>query len=219
MESSSPPDNPDSETSSGVHSNESGEHLLYGATTHQTTSKCPETKEAKDKVRWKSCSLHRCVRPFSAEAQTNANKYYSLNPNLSSVHEPYGTKPVCSHISQMKNSSEATLVICRKLQPFKIGESVYPTTTEEQFGRSTNMRMSSFTEHSTFVTVPYCTPSFAGKGVYTHTTMSVLPELQSVSQGFKLNQNSLYTRQHTTIPSHHKTVELCPKKEQRVAKQ
>lgn len=235
MESSnSPPDHPDSETSSGVHSNESGDHQIFNcgnqqqntifpentSTSSNSSNKLPGSKVVppptvpetiSQNLKWKSCSLHRCTRPDSAENSAIAtNKYYSLNPGVSVLQEQLLKKSICPHnLNQSKNSSEDTLVICRKLQPFKLGENGCSTpTVDEQFGRSTNMRMSSFehkfkSNHCTFSNI-----SFASKNIYTQCPST------SVNQGNFNNapnngqNNPLYQRQHTTIPSHHNGVEL-----------
>lgn len=227
MESSnSPPDHPDSETSSGVHSNESTDQQLYNcnqqSSSFQEPNKLPGTKvvpppivpeQVRENLKWKSCSLHRCVRPDSIEnSSVVTNKYYSLNPSISVLQEQLLKKSICPHnLNQSKNASEDTLVICRKLQPFKLGDNgcVTTPTADEQFGRATNMRMSSFehrfrSNHSTFANISF---NSAGKNIYTQCPSSSVT--QADYTGTNISQtNALYQRQHTTIPSHHNGVEL-----------
>ncbi|KAI4461529.1 protein tincar [Holotrichia oblita] len=227
MESSnSPPDHPDSETSSGVHSNESADQQLFTCnqqnTTFQEPSKPPGTRvvpsptvpeQIRESLKWKSCSLHRCVRPDSVDSSASVtNKYYSLNPNISVLQEQLLKKSICPHnLNQSKNASEDTLVICRKLQPFKLGESgcVTSLSVDDQFGRATNMRMSSFehkfkSSHGTFSNISF---NGSNKNIYTQCPSTSVT--QANYNGSNISQpNALYQRQHTTIPSHHNGVEL-----------
>nr|XP_022917978.1 uncharacterized protein LOC111427199 [Onthophagus taurus]XP_022917979.1 uncharacterized protein LOC111427199 [Onthophagus taurus] len=214
MESStSPPDHPDSETSSGVHSNESNEHhcnqqninFQEARQQQQVLAQQPQQRVIlepdRERLKWKSCSLHRCTRPESMDSSQIASKYYSLNPTGNGIHEQYVRRSICPHnLSQAKNSSEDTLVICRKLQPFKLGESGLSSSVDDQFGRSTNMRMSSFENkfkhHTTFSTGPL----LVNKANYVQPPSAP----NTTNPG---NTGNLYQR-HTTIPSHHNGIEL-----------
>lgn len=125
----------------------------------------------------------------------------------------------------LENSTENTVVIRRKsIKPNIIDIQQIPVIKEEPFGRSTNMRMTSFTEHNDLskiqassATLPhYPTQPIPQPTTYPHCSTMPLPH-NSGSQSAAATPNlgtgtscNVYPRQHTTIPTHHNGVRLFP---------
>lgn len=124
----------------------------------------------------------------------------------------------------LENTTENTVVIRRKTtKPSVIDNQQIPVITEEPFGRSTNMRMTSFTEHNDLkniqassATLPhYPTQPMAAPAPYPHCSTMPLPHNNSQSNVPPPNlvagtSCNVYPRQHTTIPTHHNGVRLFP---------
>ncbi|GLV44477.1 tincar [Carabus blaptoides fortunei] len=127
----------------------------------------------------------------------------------------------------LENSAENTVVIRRKsIKPNVIDIQQIPVIKEEPFGRSTNMRMTSFTEHNDLgkiqassATLPhYPTQPIPQPATYPHCSTMPLPHnsgSQSATAATTPNLGTgtscnVYPRQHTTIPTHHNGVRLFP---------
>ncbi|XP_050596298.1 protein tincar isoform X4 [Bombus affinis] len=127
----------------------------------------------------------------------------------------------------LENPNEATVVIRRKLSRTKLTEPLNPN--EEPFGRSTNMRMTSFTEsndirvHATSATLPHYPTQPAV--TYPHCSTMPLPHASHSMAGSHMGGSSgscgsvprhafvppqvhSSVPAHTTLPSHHNGVRL-----------
>lgn len=186
--STSPPEPPGSnhsETSSGVHSNDS-DHK----TTRRATS-VVDLVQNREEIRWKSSSLQR----------------NTPNPSTS---PPPDTSPVI-----LENPAESTVVIRRKVlrPPVDVVQGV--GVKEEPFGRATNMRMTSFMEktdlgsiQASSATLPHF-PTQPVQSVYAHCSTMPLPQHNIPNQNLVAgNSCNVYPRQHTTLPTHHNGVKL-----------
>ncbi|XP_068897552.1 protein tincar isoform X2 [Tenebrio molitor] len=195
--SSSPPEPPGSnhsETSSGVHSNDSADHK----STRRATS-VVDLVQNREEIQWKSCSLQR-----------NTPNPASTSP------PPFVPKPDPGVI--LENPAESTVVIRRKVsRPIAVDVVQGVGVKDEPFGRATNMRMTSFMEkndlgsiQASSATLPHF-PTQPVQSVYAHcSTMPLpqhtnLPNAQSLAGG---NSCNVYPRQHTTLPTHHNGVKL-----------
>ncbi|XP_065155259.1 protein tincar-like isoform X2 [Atheta coriaria] len=169
----SPPDPPGSnhsETSSGIHSNESSEHpptsypcspppttmsTVPGITTNQHTRRATSVADLqqpmKEEIQWKSCSLQRGMAPptsasfqqFASSPSTNS-VYGYCNPNGNAN---YVNSADLDHNVILENPNDETVVIRRKaVRPKTTDVTSTPIIKEEPFGRATNMRMTSFTD-------------------------------------------------------------------------
>ncbi|XP_015113177.1 protein tincar isoform X2 [Diachasma alloeum] len=155
-----------SETSSGVHSNVSNvSHTSAGshqrrATSVDDLSGIPngpgDFSGTRDENHWRSCSLQRGIQPPA-----------SRNKDFIATVVQNGIVATCQPFSQyrngdnkvappqaagcpaiiLENANEATVVIRRRLSRPKVTEPLNPNDPEP-FSRSTNMRMTSFTENS-----------------------------------------------------------------------
>ncbi|XP_063974705.1 protein tincar isoform X2 [Diachasmimorpha longicaudata] len=155
-----------SETSSGVHSNVSNvSHMSAGshqrrATSVDDLSGIPDGpgdfSGVRDENHWRSCSLQRGIQPptsrnkdFIATVAQNGIvatcQPFSQYRNGDSKVVP-SQPPGCPAII-LENANEATVVIRRRLSRPKVTEPLNPNDPEP-FSRSTNMRMTSFTENS-----------------------------------------------------------------------
>lgn len=129
----------------------------------------------------------------------------------------------------LENPNEATVVIRRKLSRTKLTEPLNPN--EEPFGRSTNMRMTSFTEsndvrvHASSATLPHYPTQPAV--TYPHCSTMPLPHASHSMAGSHMSgstgscgsvpRHTFVTHPpqvhatvpaHTTLPSHHNGVRL-----------
>lgn len=120
-------------------------------------------------------------------------------------------------------NTESTVVIRRKNTKSVVCEnSQTPVIKEEPFGRSTNMRMTSFTEHNDLkniqassATLPhYPTQPINAQNPNQYSTMPLpLQQKTNNSQSVNLGAGTscnVFQRQHTTIPTHHNGVRLFP---------
>ncbi|KAF5307695.1 hypothetical protein FQR65_LT06750 [Abscondita terminalis] len=221
-ESPSPPDQPESntsESSSGVHSNESSEHHPNGQSTllpihSRRASSIANLSQCniKEEVQWRSGSLQRNVQP-----PTSSNFPFSTSPpSITSQPSEHG---ICAVLYE--TPSESTVVIRRKMSRPKTNE-IAPgvTINEEPFGRATNMRMTSFTEHSdlkgmqmTSSTLPhYPTQPITTPNNFPHCSTMPLPQQHKpnvTSPNLSIGKScNIYPRMHTTIPTHHNGVRL-----------
>lgn len=235
--STSPPEAPGSnhsETSSGVHSNDSSEHhpptvaLQQQNHTRRATSVADLAQSlVKEEVHWKSCSLQRNVVPPTSSPHftpaTNNVFRYSGSPTYVPCVAPKSTEASDHAVPAviLENPSESTVVIRRKISRPNTAEivAVSPPIKEEPFGRATNMRMVSFMENTDLkniqassATLPhYPTQPVPVQSAYPHCSTMPLPQHSSIPTPASLgggNSCNVYPRQHTTIPIHHNGVKL-----------
>ncbi|KAK6639249.1 hypothetical protein RUM43_007520 [Polyplax serrata] len=192
----SPPGVQNSESSSGVHSNASSRRAtsVDDLTVHQ------EPRQ----TTWKSCSLQRNVLPPGSQPIYNFSQNHEQHPPV------VGTVPSVI----LENPGEDTVVIRRKSQrPLTADLTGPPEIKEDPFGRSTNMRMTSFTDESSgSATLPHFpTQPPPTSVIYPCNTMPLpCPPAPPVVMPVKPISCNLYPRPHTTLPIHHNGVRLFP---------
>lgn len=206
----SPPEAPESnhsESSSGVHSNDSRDQKQ----TRRANSVVDLMQPAQhEEIQWKSFSLQRNVQPPTSQ---------SFNNNCHSP--PMSNKEVKEPPKVILEEGENTVII-RRCSRANLPEIQSVVLKEEPFGRATNMRMISFTEktkelsnmQSTSATLPHY-PTQPMPNVYPNcSTMPLPPHNPMVQQNLNYNSTSVgnscnvYHRQHSTIPTHHNGVKL-----------
>ncbi|XP_071872035.1 transmembrane protein tincar isoform X3 [Bombus fervidus] len=161
----------------------------------------------------------------SANANINASANTGGNTNVN-VNDVNVVGQGCPAVI-LENPNEATVVIRRKLSRTKLTEPLNPN--EEPFGRSTNMRMTSFTEsndirvHATSATLPHYPTQPAV--TYPHCSTMPLPHASHSMAGSHMGGSSgscgsvprhafvppqvhSSVPAHTTLPSHHNGVRL-----------
>ncbi|KAL0129752.1 hypothetical protein PUN28_001779 [Cardiocondyla obscurior] len=232
-----------SETSSGVHSNASNaSNASHSSSQRRATSVDDLTGEPREEPReqWRSCSLQRGTLPptanttFSPPSSRPGTSQSFSSPQYVNHVPPYSNvanneiNTGCPAVI-LENPNEATVVIRRKLSRAKLTDPLNPN--EEPFGRSTNMRMTSFTENNDIriqassATLPhYPTQPIV---TYPHCSTMPLPHASSHSMGsanmsggstgscgsvprhtFVPPQVHTTMPSHTTLPSHHNGVRL-----------
>ncbi|CAD1472297.1 unnamed protein product, partial [Heterotrigona itama] len=170
---------------------------------------------------------------INANATTNVNASVNANTSVNANNSVNGndvgnvvTGQGCPAVI-LENPNEATVVIRRKLSRTKLTEPLNPN--EEPFGRSTNMRMTSFTEsndirvHASSATLPhYPTQPVV---TYPHCSTMPLPHASHSMAGSHMGGSSgscgsvprhafvppqvhSTVPAHTTLPSHHNGVRL-----------
>lgn len=196
--STSPPEAPGSnhsETSSGVHSNDSDHQQKQ---TRRATSVVDLMVQNREEIQWKSSSLQRSAQ----------------NPLIS---PPAFVPKVETGVILENPAAESTVVIRRKVVRPNTSEIVV-AGKEEPFGRATNMRMTSFMERNDLgviqassATLPHF-PTQPVQSVYAHCSTMPLPQHTNLpaNQNHLVAGNScnVYPRQHTTLPTHHNGVKL-----------
>ncbi|XP_043588428.1 protein tincar isoform X3 [Bombus pyrosoma] len=161
----------------------------------------------------------------TANANINASANTGANTNVN-VNDVNVVGQGCPAVI-LENPNEATVVIRRKLSRTKLTEPLNPN--EEPFGRSTNMRMTSFTEsndirvHATSATLPHYPTQPAV--TYPHCSTMPLPHASHSMAGSHMGGSSgscgsvprhafvppqvhSSVPAHTTLPSHHNGVRL-----------
>nr|CAD7433514.1 unnamed protein product [Timema monikensis] len=122
----------------------------------------------------------------------------------------------------LETTAESTVVIRRKQLRPKTDGAEAPLVKEEPFGRSTNMRMTSFTDNpdgsrssSSSATLPhYPTQPVAISTVYPHCSTMPLPSGINAVANHSVNNTTgsgschSFPRPHTTIPTHHNGIRL-----------
>lgn len=209
-----------SETSSGVHSNASNASNEVNQRRATSVEELPSKAQLRDprdpELQWRSSSLQRGTQPPSGHSYNNAQYPALFNGDLLD-----------------SASKDSTVVIRRRLSRPKLTDSL--GMGEEPFGRSTNMRMTSFTENSDLraiqpssATLPHYPTQPAV--TYPHCSTMPLPHASShnsaVASGAVVNGNAgscssvprhtaypgasgaTTTTAHTTLPSHHNGVRL-----------
>ncbi|XP_012537173.1 protein tincar isoform X2 [Monomorium pharaonis] len=229
-----------SETSSGVHSNASnGSNTSHSSSQRRATSVDDLTGEAREEPReqWRSCSLQRGTQPPTANMtfsppnsrpgtsqSFSSPQYVNHVPPYSNASNEIGTG--CPAVI-LENPSEATVVIRRKLSRTKATDPLNPN--EEPFGRSTNMRMTSFTESNDIriqassatlphyptqpiVTYPHCStmplPHASHSVAAANMSGGSTGSCGSVPRHTFVPQVQTTMPAHTTLPSHHNGVRL-----------
>ncbi|RLU25377.1 hypothetical protein DMN91_001533 [Ooceraea biroi] len=233
-----------SESSSGVHSNASNaSNASHSSSQRRATSVDDLTGEPREEPReqWRSCSLQRGTQPptanttFSPPSSRPGTSQSFSSPQYVN-HVPPFSNVATSEIGAgcpaviLENPNEATVVIRRKLSRAKLTDPLNP---EEPFGRSTNMRMTSFTEssdiriQSSSATLPhYPTQPIV---TYPHCSTMPLPHASHGVAGANMSgggggsagscgsvpRHTFVPAQvhgampaHTTLPSHHNGVRL-----------
>lgn len=223
-----------SETSSGVHSNASNaSNASHSSSQRRATSVDDLTGEPREEPQWRSCSLQRGAQPPSVKtafsppnsrpgtSQAFSPQYVNHTPLLAGSDMVAGCPAVI-----LENPNEATVVIRRKLSRPKLSEPLNPN--EEPFGRSTNMRMTSFTENNDLRSMQASSatlPHYPTQPVITYPHCSTMP-LPHATHGNGTNMggstagscgsvprhttipNHAVLPTHTTLPSHHNGVRL-----------
>nr|XP_050853690.1 protein tincar isoform X3 [Vespula vulgaris] len=229
-------------SSSGVHSNASNASNASQSSSSQrrATSVDDLTGETREEPReqWRSCSLQRGTQP------PTANTTFSPPNSRPGTSQSFSSPQYANHIPLfnntgnneltggcpaviLENPNEATVVIRRKLSRTKLTEPLNPN--EEPFGRSTNMRMTSFTEsndiriQASSATLPhYPTQPIV---TYPHCSTMPLPHASHSMAGTNMSgstgscgsvprhtfvppQIHATVPAHTTLPSHHNGVRL-----------
>ncbi|XP_025268311.1 protein tincar isoform X1 [Camponotus floridanus] len=231
-----------SETSSGVHSNASNaSNASHSSSQRRATSVDDLTGEPREEPReqWRSCSLQRGTQP------PTANTTFSPPSSRPGTSQSFSSPQYVNHVPPfsnvvgneigvgcpaviLENPNEATVVIRRKLSRAKLTEPL--NANEEPFGRSTNMRMTSFTEsndiriQASSATLPhYPTQPIV---TYPHCSTMPLPHASHSVAAANMSGGStgscgsvprhtfvppqVHTTMpaHTTLPSHHNGVRL-----------
>ncbi|KAK9890752.1 hypothetical protein WA026_012100 [Henosepilachna vigintioctopunctata] len=197
--SASPPEAPESnhsESSSGVHSNDSRDQKQTRRATSVVDLVQPPPRE---EVHWKSFSLQRNVQPPTSSS-------FNLTSPL-----PVSSLEKEAIPNVILEEGESTVIIRRKSCRPNVADT--SQTSLETFGRATNMRMVSFTEksdlsnmQSTSATLPHY-PTQPLPNIYPNCSTMPLPPHTSVQTNLGLgNSCNIYPRQHSTIPTHHNGV-------------
>ncbi|XP_020300399.1 protein tincar isoform X2 [Pseudomyrmex gracilis] len=230
-----------SETSSGVHSNASNaSNASHSSCQRRATSVDDLTGEPREEPReqWRSCSLQRGTLPPTANTTFSPpNSRPSTSQSFSSPQYVNHVPPYSNAGSEigagcpaviLENPNEATVVIRRKLSRTKLTDPLNPN--EEPFGRSTNMRMTSFTESNDiriqassatlphYPTQPIVTYPHCSTMPLPHASHSVAAANMSGGSAGSCGSVPRHTfvppqvhstmPAHTTLPSHHNGVRL-----------
>lgn len=238
-EGSSPPDVPGSshsESSSGVHSNDSAENHQFNqqnqtSQARRATSVVDLQQPSKEEIQWKSCSLQRNVQPPTGEKFSQNNPTNSCFSSSTSTQSMYGycgqfvSSPNSSKTVEndhsipsviLENPNDSTVVIRRKLNRPKTNDiAPIPVIKEEPFGRATNMRMTSFTENNDLkniqassATLPhYPTQPTPISSAYPHCSTMPLPQHTSNNMQTNLSSSSLNGGNSCNVfPRQHSTI-------------
>ncbi|RZF42831.1 hypothetical protein LSTR_LSTR003655, partial [Laodelphax striatellus] len=216
----SPPDN--SETSSGVHSSSSRESAQRRST---SVDDLATNADNKIQPQWRSFSLQRGVQPPQQQDIVHFGQIRMMNSNPPEPiyapyrphqHFPNGLKspPVINEVAE-----EDTVVIRRRQGQVEGGVAMAAVAVggqQQVFGRSTNMRMTSFTDRpQQSATLPHYPTTQNIGAAYPHCSTMPLPVTTVVPPPSVVATNATATnschsfpRQHTTIPTHHNGVRL-----------
>ncbi|XP_014480514.1 PREDICTED: protein tincar [Dinoponera quadriceps] len=229
-----------SETSSGVHSNASNaSNASHSSSQRRATSVDDLTGEPREEPReqWRSCSLQRGTQPPTANSTFSPpNSRPGTSQSFSSPQYVNHVPPFSNAVNNgeigagcpaviLENPNEATVVIRRKLSRTKLTDPLNP---EEPFGRSTNMRMTSFTESNDIrIQASSATlPHYPTQPIVTYPHCSTMPLPHASHSVATANMSGGSTGScgsvprhtfvpphttvptHTTLPSHHNGVRL-----------
>nr|XP_018896638.1 PREDICTED: protein tincar-like isoform X2 [Bemisia tabaci] len=214
----SPPDcnGSNSESSSGVHSNSSHSS---GIGSQGDKNGIGSSSEAVH--RWKANSLQNKLQAMNNNMMNMVNSRHSLNEPLysSGVYRPQQIYAATNKGAPVINevAEENTVVIRRKpmIRP-KTAEIYQQTGPRDAFGRSTNIRLTSFMDlpdsKKSISTMPHFPTQPMGVSYPVCSTMP-LPAPNHLHATAHLDGGVSYSsfprpRQHTTIPVHHNGVRL-----------
>lgn len=213
-------------SSSGVHSNASNASNASNTSCQRRATSVDdlpgEQRGEEPREQWRSCSLQRGMQPptsgtfspptsrpgtsqsFSSPQYVNHMPLFvnmNANQNVNPIVNGTETNgPGCPAVI-MENPNEATVVIRRKLSRAKLADPLNPN--EEPFGRSTNMRMTSFTEsndirvHTSSATLPH----YPTQPVVTYPHCSTMP-LPHASHSMAGSHMSGSTGSCGSVPRH-----------------
>lgn len=199
----SPPDRTcsNSETSSGIHSNSSRDsetakpHLDLPATSSSIFS---ETQKIHPQ-QWIQRNIIHSPPPYNNARVYKPQQHYAVANKT----------PVINEVAE-----ENTVVIRRKNSVNAKSPVLSPDAAGDRFSRSTNMRMTSFTDHpeqnKQSATLPHY-PTSQPVGIqYQHCSTMPLP-VSGTACNLLSNGGSCgsFPRPHTTIPTHHNGIRLC----------
>lgn len=199
----SPPDRTcsNSETSSGIHSNSSRDSETHKPAHDQSAA--PIFNEATQKIhpqQWIQRNIIHSPPPYSNNRVYKPQQHYAVANKT----------PVINEVAE----ESSTVVIRRKSSMNVKPPTVALDATNDRFCRSTNMRLTSFTDYpeqnKVSATLPHY-PTSQPIGVpYQHCSTMPLPVSNA---GCNLMANggscSSFPRPHTTIPTHHNGIRLC----------
>ncbi|XP_063223104.1 protein tincar [Bacillus rossius redtenbacheri] len=165
------------------------------------------------------------VQPIYAFGAVHSQRYVShiASPANCPVVPSGSTGDMGSHPAVLlESTAESTVVIRRKQPRAKDPDGAEtPLVKDEPFGRSTNMRMTSFTDcpdgsrpgASSSATLPhYPTQPIAVATIYPHCSTMPLPSSGNVPVNHPATTGSgschSFPRPHTTIPTHHNGIRL-----------
>lgn len=205
----SPPDRTcsNSETSSGVHSNSSRESENTKLIDQQQV--CGSTMFFNETLKihpqhWIQRNVIHSPPPYNNARVYKPQQHYAVANKT----------PVINEVVE-----ENTVVIRRKNSTSAKSPLVSPEAGTDRFSRSTNMRLTSFTDHQhqleqtkLSATLPHY-PTAQPVGIaYQHCSTMPLPVIGAIGGCNVLNNGGScgsFPRPHTTIPTHHNGVRLC----------
>ncbi len=198
----SPPDRTcsNSETSSGVHSN---------------SSRDSETHKILD-LHTNSVPIFNETQKIHPQQWIQRNVVHSPPPYTNNrVYKPQQHYAVANKTPVINEVAEESTVVIRRKNSVNLKSPVLSPETRDRFSRSTNMRMTSFSDHveqcKQSATLPHY-PTSQPVGVqFQHCSTMPLP-ISSPNCGMLMNGGSScssFPRPHTTIPTHHNGVRLC----------
>lgn len=197
----SPPDRTcsNSETSSGIHSNSSrdseNQKLLD---LHCNPMPLFSEMQKIHPQQWIQRSIIHSPPPYTNNRVYKPQQHYAIANKT----------PVINEVAE-----EGTVVIRRKNSINVKSPVVSPDATIDRFSRSTNMRMTSFTDHpeqnKLSATLPHYPTSQPVGLQYQHCSTMPLP-VNNTNSGILTNGSSCssFPRPHTTIPTHHNGIRL-----------
>ena len=164
--------NSEETSSSGVHSNAS--NASNGSSQRRANSVDDLTNEPREEPSWRSCSLQRGTQPPTAASCRQWHAAPSNNPGRV-IYNGGEIAAAPTPPAILESATEATVVIRRRNSRPK------EQSGEEPFGRSTNMRMTSFTEgQPSSATLPHY-PTQPAAAIYPHCSTMPLPHGSSHS--------------------------------------
>lgn len=198
----SPPDRTcsNSETSSGIHSNSSRDSEHHHKPLDQNAM--PMFNEAAQKIhpqQWIQRNIIHSPPPYQNNRVYKPQQHYAVASKT----------PVINEVAE-----ETTVVIRRKNSTGLKSPVLSSETTNDRFCRSTNMRMTSFTDHleqnKLSATLPHYPTSQPVGVAYQHCSTMPLP-ISNPNCSILANGGSCssFPRPHTTIPTHHNGIRLC----------
>lgn len=225
-----PPGSNHSESSSGVHSNASSERPQIKPAVEDSQQVWPPAQPSPHKTSY-TPPLVSSPQPFSPNITPQPIYGFSSSGINSPIYVSSTNTSINGDVPEhgvpaVVLESESTVVIRRKPSTRPPPEAVVPIVKDESFGRPTNMRMTSFTEHNaealrntqaSSATLPhYPTQPIPSSMAYPHCSTMPLPQHSTnnmpqvqpaLNSGTSCNA---FPRHHTTIPSQLNGVRLYP---------